>query len=54
MVRMITEQVGLDKNVEIAKNETCTRPDFNTHDAFRIFDVDNIGTVTALDIQHGL
>ena len=51
---MISEQVNLDKNVEIAKNETVTRPDFNTHDAFRILDIDNIGSVTALDVMHGL
>ena len=50
VVRMLNEQVSLDKSVEMAKNETVTRPDFNTHDAFRIFDIDNIGSVTALDI----
>ena len=54
VVKMLSEQVNLDKNVEIAKNETCTRPDFNTHDAFRIFDIDNLGSITALDLQHGL
>ena len=51
---MISEQVHLDKNVEMAKNATVTRPDFNTHDAWRIFDIDNIGSITALDLQHGL
>ena len=54
VVNMITEQIGLDRHVEMAKNETVTRPDFNTHDAFRILDIDNIGSVTALDVQHGL
>jgi Ca2+-binding EF-hand superfamily protein len=51
---MINEQVQLDQHVESAKNETVTRPDFNTFDAYRIFDIDNIGTITALDMKHGL
>ena len=54
VVRMISEQVALDKNVEMAKNETVSCHDFNTYDAFRIFDIDNLGTITALDLQHGL
>jgi|Transcript_32087 Ca2+-binding EF-hand superfamily protein len=51
---MISEQVHLDKNVEMSKNETVQKHDFNTYDAFRIFDIDNLGTITALDMQHGL
>lgn len=47
---MISEQVHLDKNVEMSKNETVARPDFNSYDAFRMFDIDNLGTVTALDM----
>jgi hypothetical protein len=34
----------------MAKNEAVTKSDFNTFDAFRIFDIDNLGTVTALDM----
>ena len=51
---MINEQVALDKRVELAKNDAVTRPDFNTYDAFRIFDIDNRGTVSRLDMVHGL
>ena len=41
----------MDKRVEMAKNETITRgADFNTFDAFRIFDIDNLGMVTPLDV----
>ena len=36
------------------RNETVTRPDFNTYDAWRIFDLDNRGTITPLDLKHGL
>ena len=51
---MISEQVHLDKNVEMSKNETVSRPYFSSYDAFRMFDIDNLGTITALDMQHGL
>ena len=54
MVNMISEQVHLDRQVEMAKNEVVTRPDFNTYDAWRMFDIDNIGTITPLDLKHGL
>ena len=54
VVQMISEKVHLDKNIEVSKNETVSRADFNTNDAFRIFDIDNLGTITPLDLQHGL
>ena len=40
----------LDKQVEQAKNEAILTPDFNTEDAFRIFDIDGLGSVTAADM----
>ena len=54
VVQMINEQVILDKKVEIQKNETVSKPDFNTQDAFRIFDIDNLGTISPTDVQYGL
>ena len=51
---MLSEKVNLDKNIELTKNETVARADFNTYDAFRIFDIDNLGTISPLDMQHGL
>lgn len=51
---MLSEKVNLDKNIEMSKNETVARADFNTYDAFRMFDIDNLGTITPLDMQHGL
>lgn len=38
----------------MAKQQAVTRSDFNTFDAFRIFDIDNLGQITPLDLQHGL
>ena len=50
VLHMFREQVTLAQQVEMAKNEAVTKADFNTFDAFRIFDIDNLGTVTALDM----
>lgn len=50
VVHMISQQVHLDKQVEQVKNETVMRPDFNTEDAFRIFDIDDLGSITAEDM----
>ena len=51
---MINQQIVHDRQVELAKNDAVNRPDFNTQDAFRIFDIDNLGSITASDILHGL
>ena len=44
----------LDRQVEMAKNDAVNKPDFNTQDAFRMFDIDNVGSVSSIDMQHGL
>lgn len=54
VIRMLDERVQLDKKVEQAKHGVVTHSDFNTYDAFRIFDIDNIGTITPLDLLYGL
>lgn len=51
---MLDEQVSLDHQVELAKQEAVTKSDFNTFDAYRIFDIDNLGVITPLDMKHGL
>ena len=51
---MMSEAVHLDKNLERAKIEAVNCADFNSYDAFRVFDIDNLGTITPLDLQHGL
>ena len=50
MVRMMSEAVHLDKNLERAKIEAVNCADFNSYDAFRVFDIDNLGTITPLDL----
>lgn len=51
---MIDEQVSLEHQVELAKQEAITKSDFNTHDAWRIFDIDNLGVISPMDMRHGL
>ena len=43
-----------ERHVEQAKGEAASMTDFNMYDAFRIFDIDGIGSVSANDIKHGL
>ena len=38
----------------MSKNETDAKPDFNSYDAFRMFDIEDLGRATALDMKHGL
>lgn len=54
VLKMLNEQVTLDRQVESAKGAVVMQPDFNTRDAFRIFDIDQKGTLSAADIKYGL
>lgn len=51
---MINELITEDKRVEAAKNDVASKHDFNTFDAYRIFDIDNVGSISATDLKHGL
>ena len=50
---MINELIKLDKQVEAHKNDVASKHDFNTFDAFRMFDIDGVGSVSATDLKHG-
>ena len=54
MLSMMNEQVQLDREVEMAKTQLASQPDFNTYDAFRMFDIDGRGELNATDIRYGL
>ena len=54
ILKMINELISLDKKVELQKNDTASKHDFNTYDAFRIFDIDGVGSVAAQDLKYGL
>ena len=54
VVSMLDEQANLDKEVERAKENMASQPDFNVYDAFRMFDIDGRGSVNATDVRYGL
>lgn len=44
----------LEKDIEAAKIDLALKHDFNTIDAFRLFDRMNLGCITADDLMDGL
>lgn len=54
LMKMLTEQLQLDRDVELKKNDVTSKHDFNTYDAFRIFDIDGVGSISGNDLKHGL
>lgn len=49
LIKTLIEQIGLEKSVELAKNAVINCPDFNVHDAFRIFNPACCGGVSVRD-----
>lgn len=49
-VKMVEEFAYLDRDVERSKHNLVAQPDFNTYDAFRMFDVDGRGVINAQDL----
>lgn len=50
----LREIITLERELETSKVALTNKPDMNLHDAFRIFDVDYRGSITAADIREGL
>jgi Ca2+-binding EF-hand superfamily protein len=46
--------IFLEKDLEAAKVNLALKHDFNTIDAFRLFDRNNLGCVTPEDLMEGL
>jgi Ca2+-binding EF-hand superfamily protein len=46
--------IFLEKDIEAAKVNLALKHDFNTIDAFRLFDRNNLGCVTPEDLMEGL
>ena len=44
----------MERELESVKIELCLKPDFNIQDAFRMLDVENRGSLTAMDLSEGL
>jgi len=54
LVHALKEQCNLEAELERAKIHLAQMTDFNLHDAFGIFDISRLGSVSAADIQNGL
>ena len=51
---MLKNQIKLDKEVEIQKENLFSNLKFNTIDAFKLFDKDNNGYITVEEFQNSL
>ena len=54
LVNSFRDIISLERELESTKVSLTNKPDFNLHDAFRIFDVDFRGHVTTADLREGL
>jgi Ca2+-binding EF-hand superfamily protein len=54
MATLFRDQLELERGLERVKVDISLRTDFNLIDAFRIFDVDGKGWITASEIKEGL
>ena len=51
---MLNEHIILERGLERAKEVLIQNQDFNLFDAFRIFDIDGVGSITAKEFFYGL
>ena len=54
IVAAIMESVELERFLEHAKNDCAGKLDFNIADAFRVFDLNHRGFITATEFKDGL
>jgi len=54
LVRALKEQVVLDRDVEELKNQLAFRQDFNSEDAFRLFDKKGRGYISKFEFELAL
>ena len=54
IVSFFREEILLDRQVERARQQVALQTDFNTYDAFKIFDIRGAGYLDELDFKQGL
>lgn len=53
-IAYVKELLELENQIEKAKCDVIIKSDFNTEDAFGIFEIDRRGYITDLDVKYGL
>lgn len=54
LAEVLKDEIELDKQVEELRNELSLKSDFNLLDAFKVFDVNGRGAITAGEFEDGL
>jgi len=54
LLKVLREMVYLEREVEVAKEDLALKSDFNLFDAFRLFDKEGAGTISAGEVELGL
>ena len=54
LVNGLRDFIALEREVESSKVALTLKPDFNLHDAFRIFDQGHYGAISVADLRDGL
>ena len=54
LVNGLRDFIALERELESAKVALTLKPDFNLHDAFRIFDQSHYGQISVADVRDGL
>ena len=54
LIQMLNEHIALERGLERAKQDLIQHSDFNLFDAFRVFDVDGVGSVNPKEFFYGL
>ncbi len=54
LLKVLREMVYLEREVEVAKEDLALKSDFNLFDAFRVFDKEGAGTISAGEVELGL
>ena len=54
LLKVLREMVYLEREVEVAKEDLALKRDFNLFDAFRLFDKEGTGTISAGEVELGL
>jgi Ca2+-binding EF-hand superfamily protein len=53
LARALKEFIAIDKELETAKQILSLKTDFNLEDSFKLFDIENKGTINLRELEEG-